>query len=245
MIYHGSIVPDLKVIEAKASTQGGEYVYGTPNMVTAAIFAISGKTGKSYPPKLFLKPGKQGIAERFENQFDSLKNMSISIYILDENNFKSFTDDPLGFSSGDDIELRASGNQEVKTEIKIENVWKFLEDNGVIFTSYKDRAKVGIPKTDKYFIQGILRTYLWKLKTNEEIEIARGDFDLEVSKQNFPHYADFIEKLKNIVLSLPIDDAHEFVEKFYNTNTDSFDDFFIENVSRYIEKNKVTKRESR
>lgn len=43
MIYHGSTISDLKVIKAKESTQKGVYVYGTPNMVAAAMFAIASR----------------------------------------------------------------------------------------------------------------------------------------------------------------------------------------------------------
>lgn len=47
MIYHGSIVPNLKVIEPKESTQKGKYVYGTPNMLYAVVFSIIQRTKKA------------------------------------------------------------------------------------------------------------------------------------------------------------------------------------------------------
>lgn len=227
MIYHGSTIPDLKVIKARESTQKGTYVYGTPNMITAAIFAIAQKTGKPYSPKLKLEPGHQSIAERFENQFASLENMKISIYIMDEKNFKPFEDETSGHSAGNDIELRAEDSQKVKGEIKIDNVLEFLKNNGVTFYEYKDREKIGIPKTDKYFVQGALNTYLWKIEGRTNEDLIRGEIYLNQFKENFPQYNELVDSLKNMILLLSEEKSKEFVKKFYNKDKDCFDNEFI------------------
>lgn len=203
MIYHGSTISDLKVIEAKESTQKGAYVYGTTNMVTAAMFAIVPKTGKPFPPKLYLRPDHQMMAERFENQFANLENTAVSIYILDEQNFSSFKDEVSGHSSGDDIELRTLGNQEVKAEIKIDNVLEFLRNNGVTLIEYKDREKVGIPKSDKYFVKGILTTYLWKIEGRQEEDFIRGEEFLTDMKAKFSKYNDLLDSLVIMIKKLP------------------------------------------
>lgn len=233
MIYHGSTIENLKVIEPKESTQKGEYVYGTPNILYAAVFAIIQRTGYIFPPKFGTNPENLYLAERFENQFSTLKNLSASIYVLNEENFKSFEKDPEGHSSGDDIELRASGPQVVKQEIKIRNIYEYLEKSGLTFVEYKDRAKVGIPEDNKYLVQGIFRTYLWKIEGRKEEDIHRGEMHLTSSKKQIPEYGEFIDYIKNIILKLSQKEAEIFVEKFYDKKTNNFDfDFILE-----VEKN--------
>lgn len=121
--------------------------------------------------------------------------MSNSIYLLDDNNFKTFDN----HSAGDNIELRVEGPQEVKGEIKITNDLDYLKENGVIFYSYQDREKVGIPKTDKYLVQGILKTYLWKIEGREEEDFQKGDTSLITMKQEFPKYNELLEILTTLI----------------------------------------------
>lgn len=233
MIYHGSTIQNLKIIEPKESTQKGSYVYGTPNMITAAIFAIAQRTGKPFPPLCRLKPGHQSMAERFENQFASLENMPISIYELEEKNFKSFKDNPSGHSSGDEIELRAEGAQSIKKEIKIDNVLEFLRNNGVTLYEYKDREKVGIPKSNKYFIKGIFTTYLWKIEGRTIEDFKRGEIHLETYKKELPEFSELIDEIKNIVIKLSEEESVEFIKNIYNSETDTFNKEIIEKTKEY------------
>lgn len=234
MIYHGSIVQNLKEITPKESTQKGEFVYGTPDIVTAVIFAVAMHSGKTFPPLIKLQPGHQVIAEKFENQIQAFNNMPVSIYVLDEKNFKSFKDEPTGHSSGDHIELRAEGIQKVKEEIKIDNALEFLKNNGVTLVEYKDREKVGIPKSDKYLIQGILKTYLWKIEGRQEEDYKRGDIFLEQTLNSFPKYKELTYDLIELIKKLPEKEAIGFVKNIYNKETDTFNKEAIKQAEIYL-----------
>lgn len=231
MIYHGSSIPNLTEIEARESTQKESYVYGTTNIVYAAIFSILQRTDKPYPLKFGFKDKAPYIAERFEGQLDSIKNIKSSIYVLDDRDFVSFNN----HSAGDSIELRANKSQKVLQEIKIDNVIDFLKKKGVIFYSYAEREKVGIPKGDKYFVKGMLKTYLWKIEGREDEDFYRGKEHIEYFKKYFPKYREFVDYLVYIINNLNEEDGVMFVEKFYNSKTDEFDKDVIRDFAEKLD----------
>lgn len=218
MIYHGSTIPNLKYIEPKESTQKGQYVYGTPNLVYAAIFSIIQKTDKPCPPKFGWPDTGIYLAERFENQFQSLQNTKVSIYILDERNFANFDN----HSAGNNIEKRAKGPQKVLQEIKIPNILDFLNQNNVTLYEYKDRAKVGIPLTDKYLPPAILKTYLWKIEGRTEEDYARGRQHIEAYGKQLPHYKGILDAYAQILNFLSDEVALQFINIIYDKEKDIF-----------------------
>lgn len=240
MIYHESIQSGLKFIEPRVSTQKGAYVYGTTNMVYAAIFAVIQQTDKPFPPKFGINPSNIYLAERFENQFKSIENIKASIYVLDENNFSSFDN----HSAGDEVELRASGIQEVKKEIIIENVIDYLKENGVTFYKYKDREKVGIPKSDKYFVQGILKTYLWKIEDRDEVGLKLGNEFLDDVKGKFYKYNDLLDSFSKIIRVLSNDEANWFIDNMYDKSKDKFNMEVINQTNEYVKNAQIKKNKT-
>ena len=178
-IFHGSTIPNLKEIEARKSSQKGSFVYGTPNLLYAAIFSILQRTDKPFPPKFGWKNGEIYIVERFPHQFESIENIPASIYILNKENFHKFDD----HAESEDIEVRAEGNQQIVSELKIPNALEFLKKCGVKLYSYEEREKFGIPKDDKYMIGGVLKTYLWKIEDGSEEGRIQGKEQIEHVKK--------------------------------------------------------------
>lgn len=234
MIYHGSVFKGLKEIVPNVSTQKGAYVYGTKNMIYAAIFAIIRCTDKPFPPKFGINPNNIYLAEKFEGQFKSIENISASIYVLDDKDFKSFDN----HSEGDDVELRADCVQEVREEIVIENVFDYLKENGVTLYKYSDREKVGIPKGDKYFVRGILKTYLWKIEDRDDDSLRNGDEFLKDIKNKFSKYNDLVDKFVEMIKVLPNNYAKYFIENIYDYNSDDFNNKVIQEMEEYIKLNK-------
>lgn len=254
MIYHGSPVQDLKIIKPNKSTQKGEYVYGTPNQTTAALFAaIKILIDESLPPicKSFT-PNNFTIIERFENQFNILENKNISIYILDEKNFLSFTNASSGHSSGDEIEVRSKNEkepQEVKSEIKINNVLDFLQQNNVNLIKYKDRQKEGIPQSDKYIIPGVLKTYLWKIEGRQVDNFIWGNVYLKDMKERFAKFLkqtdedmNILDETTQIINNLTDKEAYELINNIYEKEKDIFNTDELEKQKELLFENNSSKK---
>lgn len=233
MIFHGSTISDLKEIEARKSSQKGSYVYGTPSLLYAAIFSVLQRTNKPFPPKFGWKDGEIYIIERFPNQFDSIANVSSSIYILNKDNFHKFDD----HSESEDIEVRAEGNQKVSGELKVPNVLNFIKKNGVKLYSYDEREKFGIPRDDKYMVQGVLKTYLWKIEDESEEGKIQGKAQIENVKQTWGKYNDIIDGFVAIVDNLPKEERQSFVANVYDTKKEKFNTDVIHRAESIIKKN--------
>ena len=232
-IFHGSTISGLKEIEARKSSQKGSYVYGTPNLLYAAIFSILQRTDKPFPPKFGWRDGELYIVERFPNQFASISNVSSSIYILDKNYFHKFDD----HSESEDIEVRAEGNQKIIDEIKIPNVLEYIKKNGVKLYSYEEREKFGIPHDDKYMVQGILKTYLWKIEDESEEGKLQGKEQIEQVKRTWGKYSDIIDSLVTIVDNLPKEERQQFVSSVYDAKNERFNQDIINRATDIMKKN--------
>lgn len=232
MIFHGSTISNLKEIEARKSSQKGSYVYGTPSLLYAAIFSVLQRTDKPFPPKFGWKDGEIYIIERFPNQFDSIA-VSSSIYILNKENFHRFND----HSESEDIEVRAEGNQNVSGELKVPNVLNFIKKNGVKLYSYDEREKFGIPRDDKYMVQGVLKTYLWKIEDESEEGKIQGKAQIENVKQTWGKYNDIIDGFVSIIDNLPKEERQSFVANVYDTKKEKFNTDVIHRAETIIKKN--------
>ena len=233
MIFHGSTVSNLKEIEARKSSQKGSYVYGTHSLLYAAIFSVLQRTNKPFPPKFGWKDGKIYIIERFPNQFDSIANVSSSIYILNKEIFHKFDN----HSESEDIEVRAEGNQKVNGELRIPNVLDFIKKNGVKLYSYDEREKFGIPSDDKYMVQGVLKTYLWKIEDESEEGKIQGKAQIENVKQTWWKYNDIIDGFVSIIDNLPKEERQSFVANVYDTKKEQFNTDVIHRAKIIIKKN--------
>ena len=230
MIFHGSTIPNLKEIEARNSTQKGSYVYGTPNLLYAAIFSILQRTNKPFPPKFGWKDKEIYLVERFPHQFDSISNIKSSIYILNKDNFHQFND----HSESEDIEVRAEENQKVQAELKIPNTLDFIKKYGMKLYSYEEREKFGIPKDDKYIIQGILKTYLWKIEDDSKEGRLQGKEQIEKIKLTWNKYNDIIDRLIFITDNLPKEERQKFVNNIYDKQNNKFNEKEIQRVEKII-----------
>ena len=118
-VYHGSRVPNLKVISKHKSTHMKEWVYACHSKAIATIFlskqgndlfySLSGD-GKNYPVIL---------VERKPDMFKKIFNCSGYIYKLDASNFK---ENETGWSA----ELVSESDEKVLTSEYIENVYEEL-----------------------------------------------------------------------------------------------------------------------
>lgn len=229
-VYHGSPISGLKEIIAKESTQQGKCVYASTKLLYAAIFG--GINGMIVPPKIGgFNEEKIFMIERQENSFDKLKNKRISIYVLDGNNFN------LPREHDEQIERTANENQSVLKEIIIDDVYEYLKENNVEFIEYKDRTKYGIPNNDTYLIQGILKTYLWKIEGRAEKDILFGNKHIEIYCEEFPNFREKIIYLKNIIDNLDDDLAGDFIKKMWNSDKDDFNYELINEYISYIQHN--------
>ena len=233
MIFHGSTISNLKEIEARKSSQKGSYVYGTPSLLYAAIFSVLQRTNKPFPPKFGWNDGEIYIIERFPNQFESIANISSSIYILNKENFHKFDD----HSESEDIEVRAEGNQKVSDELHISNVLNYKKKNGVKLYSYEERERFGIPRDDKYMVQGILKTYLWKIEDESEEGKIQGKAQIEKVKQTWGKYNDIIDDFVAIVDNLPKEERQSFVASVYDVKKEKFNTDVIHRAETIIKKN--------
>ena len=233
MIFHGSPVSNLKEIEARESTQKGSYVYGTPNLLYAAIFSAIQQTNKPFPLKFGWRDGEIYIVERFPHQLESISNVSSSIYILNRGNFHPFDD----HSESESIEVRAEGNQKVIDELKVSNVLEFIKKNGVKLYSYDEREKFGIPRDDKYMVQGVLKTYLWKIEDESEEGRLQGKKQIENVKQTWGKYNDIIDYFVTIVDQLPKEERQSFVSNVYDVKKEKFNMDEIHRAESVIKKN--------
>ena len=229
-IYHGSTIGNLKEIEARASTQKGKYVYGTPNFVYAVIFAIISKTGSIFPLKFGGLSGNVFLAETRPNQFGYISNLSVSVYRLDDKNFYDFDN----HSAGRDVEVRADGNQKVLDEFIISDPLLFLKRLGVRFYSYDERDKAGIPLDDKYLIQGALKTYCWKIEDGTEEGLRHGKEQIDIIKREWNKYSKELDLFVSIIDRLPIDKRLEFVNNVYDKENGCFNDQVINDTLKYL-----------
>ena len=229
-IFHGSIVSNLKKIEARASTQKGKYVYGTPNFVYAVIFAIISKTGSIFPLKFGGLSGNIYLAETRPNQFDYVSNLRVSVYRLNDENFYDFDN----HSAGKDVEVRADGDQKVFEEIVVNNPLLFLKKLGVKLYSYDERDKAGIPLDDKYLIQGALKTYCWKIEDGTEEGFKHGKEQIELIKREWNKYNKELDLFVSIIDRLPIDKRLDFVNNVYDRENGCFNDQVINDTLKYL-----------
>lgn len=228
-LYHGSPVSGLKEIIAKESTQQGKCVYAATKPIYSAIFA--GVNGMIVSPKISgLNQEEIFMIERQKNTFDKLKNKKISIYVLDGNNFNPPR------KHDEQIERTANENQKVLKEIIIEDVYEYLKENNVKFIEYKDRTKYGIPSNDDYLIQGILKTYLWKIEGREEEHILFGNKYIETYCKEFPNFKDKIIFFKNIIDNIDDNLANDFIKNLWDNDKNDFNYEIINEYSSYIEK---------
>lgn len=227
-VYHGSPISGLKEIIARESTQQGKCVYAATELIYAVMFG--GINGMLVPPKI--SPKLKIMVERQLNQFDKLKNKKISVYVLDGKNFN------LPREHDEEYERTANEDQKVIKEIIIDDVYKYLKENNVEFVEYKDRIKYGIPSNDEFYIRGILKTYLWKIKGREEKNILFGNKHIEIYCNEFPHFSEKIYYLKNIIDNLDDELASDFIENLWNNDKNDFNYEIINEYVNYIEKNK-------
>ena len=229
-LYHGSPISGLKEIIAKESTQQGKCVYAATKPIYAAIFA--GVNGMLVPPKIVgLNQEEIFMIERQPNSLDKMKNKKISIYVLDGNNFNSPRE------HDKQIERTANENQKVLKEITIDDVYEHLKENNVKFIEYEDRTKYGIPSNDEYLIQGILKTYLWKIEGRKDDNILFGSKHIETYCKEFPKFKDKIIFLKNIIDNVDDNLATDFIKNLWDNDKNDFNYEIINEYTSYIEKN--------
>lgn len=229
-LYHGSPILGLKEIEAKESTQQGKCVYAAIKPIYAAIFA--GINGMLVPPRIIgLNEEKILMIERQENSFDKMRNKKISIYVLDGTNFNPPRE------HDEQIERTSNESQRVLREIIIDDVYEYLKENNVEFIEYKDRAKYGIPSNDEYLIQGILKTYLWKIEGRDNNNLLFGNKHIEIYCKEFPNFKEKILYLKNIIDNLDDNLASEFIKKLWDNDKNDFNYEIINEYNSYIERN--------
>ena len=232
-IYHGSTISNLKVIEPHSSTQAGSYVYGSPNYLVAVIFSIIQKTDKPFPLKFgWDKDENFYLAERFPHQFDSISNISSSIYTLSENDFKAFSN----HSAGNNIELRTDKVQMVLKEDKIENALEYLRQHKVCLYPYSEREKAGIPHSDNYMVQGVLRTYTWKIEDNSTDSYLLAQNHLDYCKSALPQYANLIDYYADIINRLPKEKRELFVDCLYDKQKERFD---RNAIKKFLKENRI------
>ena len=222
-IYHGSPIHGLKTIEKRISTQKDSFVYGTDNMLYAVMFGAMKLCYDVSPIIPLAKFSKPTLIERFPYSLDYLKGKQLSVYVLNENNFNSFDN----HSAGDSIEKRASGDQNVVKEIVIDDVYEYMKNNGVNLVNFENRQEYGIPEDFKYVIQGVMKTYLWKIEDKTEENIINAKNHIEMYKKGLPQYSELLDKLVNIVDGMDIDEAKEFVNQIYDKNINEFNEELI------------------
>ena len=226
-VYHGSPIVGLKEITTNESTQQGKCVYATTKPLYAAIFASI--NGMLVSPKIIgFNKEKIFMVERQKGSFDSLKNKRVSIYILDGNNFNSPRE------HDEEFERTANCDQKVLDEIVIDDIYEYLKEHNVLFIEYKDRMKYGIPINDEYLIQGILKTYLWKIEGRKEEDILLGNKHIELYCKEFPDFSEKIYDFKNIVDNLNDIKAGEFVKNLWDNKSQDFNYELIEEYTNYI-----------
>lgn len=154
-VYHGSRVPNLKVISKHKSTHMKEWVYACHSKAIATIFlskqgndlfySLSGD-GKNYPVIL---------VERKPDMFKKIFNCSGYIYKLDASNFK---ENETGWSA----ELVSESDEKVLTSEYIENVYEELiklDKEGLIKLYLYPNRPDYVPKDNSDLIPKVLRWY--------------------------------------------------------------------------------------
>ena len=118
----------------------------------------------------------------------------------------------------------------VLSEIIINDVYNYFKENNVELVEYKDRTKYGIPSNDEYLIQGILKTYLWKIQGRESKNILFGNNHIKIYCEEFPKFKVKIIYLKNIIDNLDDDLVSDFIKELWDS---SKNDFNYEIINEY------------
>lgn len=137
-LYHGSTIPNLKLIKPVESGHGKNYVYAVSELAFAAIFSVRKKNS------LTAKWGRNNkgtpyFCERVEGIFELLyQNKKSSIYKLESKNFyqkKNMWKE----------EYVSEKGEPVVEEVKIKNIKEFLlkleQQRQFQLIKYKDRKK--------------------------------------------------------------------------------------------------------
>lgn len=118
-VYHGSHIPNLKVIKRNESTHMKEWVYGTYSKVVAIIFSSPMHSDLYYFLSGNGKTTKITLVERKKGMFRKIFNTSGSIYTLSS---KNFAEGQTGWSA----EVVSNYDEEVLKEEFIPNLYDEL-----------------------------------------------------------------------------------------------------------------------
>ena len=154
-VYHGSNIPNLKIIKKHKSTHMQEWVYACYSKAIATIFlsplhsdlyyVLSGD-GRKYPVELI---------ERKQGMFKKIFNCSGYIYRLNSSNFK---ENQTGWSA----EVVSDKDEKVISSKYIENVYdeliKLNDDGQIKLYLYPNRPNY-VPLDNSDLIPKVLRWY--------------------------------------------------------------------------------------
>ena len=118
-VYHGSSVPNLKIIKPRKSAHIKEWVYGSPSIAVSTIFLSPMHSDYYYHLEGDGVNYDLILVERKEGMFREIFNYNGYIYILDGTNFKSGL-------TGWTAEVVSEHEEKVIDTIYVENIYEEL-----------------------------------------------------------------------------------------------------------------------
>ena len=168
-VYHGSHIPDLKVIKPHKSTHQQNWVYATSSKAVATIF-LSNKHSDLY---YYLGGNDEDnnlvLVERKKGMFKDIFNVSGSIYKLSSKNF-------LNGITGWSMEVVSNREEQVLEEEKITDVYeeliKFNDEGKIKLYLYPNRPSY-IPLDNSDLIPKVIRWSKKGYKNKKDIQEAK------------------------------------------------------------------------
>lgn len=166
-VYHGSHIPDLKVIKPHKSTHQQNWVYATSSKAVATIF-LSNKHSDLY---YYLGGNDEDnnlvLVERKKGMFKDIFNVSGSIYKLSSKNF-------LNGITGWSMEVVSNREEQVLEEEKITDVYeeliKFNDEGKIKLYLFPNRPSY-IPLDNSDLIPKVIRWSKKGLKIGNFFEL--------------------------------------------------------------------------
>lgn len=154
-VYHGSSVPNLKIINKYKSTHMNNWVYACYSKAVATIFISKQGSDLFYSLSGDGKNNKIELVERKPGMFKNIFNCSGYIYKLDASNFK---ENQTGWSA----EVVSDSDEKVISFEYIENVYNELikldKENLIKLYLYPNRPDY-VPLDNSDLIPKVLRWY--------------------------------------------------------------------------------------